>query len=121
LKVDNFIYFFTVCGFFIGLSFTILSFNEAEDIVLYTLEITLFFYLLVHFVTAFFVDIKNFSQKIFNKKGYEEVADYFIHELEDREKNIQTVLGFINRMNKEMKSEKSNKLSASPTPKRSVQ
>jgi len=44
VKSENFIYFFTISGFFIGLAFSILNFSEPEEILFYTLEITLVFY-----------------------------------------------------------------------------
>ncbi len=96
---NNFIYFFTVCGFFIGLIFTILNFSMPEDIILYTAEITLFFYLFIHVVIMNFVDIKRFGVSLFNKKEYEEVSEYFISELDTREKRMDSLLLEVEKMN----------------------
>ncbi len=93
MRIENFIYFFTISGFFIGLIFSIINFNAPENILFYTLLITLFFYLLIHLIVANTLDIKNISKKIFNKEKYEEVSDYFIYELENREEKINLLVG----------------------------
>lgn len=111
IRPENFIYFFTVCGFFIGLMFSIINFNQPENIVLYTAEITLFFYLFIHIVIMNFVDIRKFGDTIFNKKEYEEVSEYFISELDVREKKMDNILLNIEKMNE--KYEKSIKGSIS--------
>ncbi len=113
---NNFIYFFTVCGFFIGLIFTIINFNAPEDILLYTAEITLFFYLFIHVAIMNFVDIKRFGISLFNKKEYEEISEYFITELDSREKRMDSLLLEVEKMNiryeKESKNAKELKLDA---------
>jgi glucan phosphoethanolaminetransferase (alkaline phosphatase superfamily) len=105
---NNFIYFFTVCGFFIGLIFTIINFSMPEDIVLYTAEITLFFYLLIHVAIMNFVDIKRFGITLFNKKEYEEVSEYFISELDSREKRMDALLLEVEKMNIKYEQESKN-------------
>ena len=104
---NNFIYFFTVCGFFIGLIFTIINFSMPEDIILYTAEITLFFYLFIHVIIMNFVDIKRFTVSIFNKKEYEELSEYFVSELDSREKRMDALLLEVEKLN--MKYEKESK------------
>ncbi|MBL0686435.1 MAG: hypothetical protein JJV95_06540 [Sulfurospirillum sp.] len=113
---DNFIYFFTVCGFFIGLIFSIINFTLPENILLYTLEITFFFYLLAHISVINFMDAKDFGLKLFDKKEYEKISDYFGIELDNREKAMDALLLEIEKMNKEhteeFKNEKEPKLNA---------
>ncbi len=99
MKIENFIYFFTICGFFIGLIFSIINFNDPMYILFYTLLITLFFYLLIHLSIANFLDIKNLSKEIFDKSKYEEASDYFIYELESREKRIKTLVNVVENIN----------------------
>jgi hypothetical protein len=70
-----------------------------EDIILYTAEITLFFYLFIHVVIMNFVDIKRFGVSLFNKKEYEEVSEYFISELDTREKRMDSLLLEVEKMN----------------------
>ena len=99
ISPNNFIYFFTVCGFFIGLIFTIINFTMPEDIILYTAETTLFFYLFIHVAIMNFVDIKRFGVSLFNKKEYEEASEYFISELDFREKRMDALLLEVEKMN----------------------
>jgi len=114
ISPNNFIYFFTVCGFFIGLIFTIINFSMPEDIVLYTAEITLFFYLFIHVIIMNFIDIKRFGISLFNKKEYEEVSEYFISELDTREKRMDALLLEVEKMNikyeQELKNQKKQKV-----------
>ncbi len=99
VKSENFIYFFTISGFFIGLAFSILNFSEPEEILFYTLEITLVFYLIIHLAIMNFFDLERMSTFIFNKKEHENIGDYFIHELENREKVMENLLSSIENMN----------------------
>ena len=99
IRPENFIYFFTVCGFFIGLIFSVINFIQPEDIILYTAAITLFFYLFIHVVVMNFVDIRRFGLELFNKKEYEEVSEYFVSELDVREKKMDSLLLSIEKMN----------------------
>ena len=108
ISPNNFIYFFTVSGFFIGLIFSIINFTLPENIVLYTAEITLFFYLFIHIVIMNFVDIKRFGVSLFNKKEYEEVSEYFISELDIREKRMDALLLEVERMNIKYEHESKN-------------
>jgi len=105
---NNFIYFFTVCGFFIGMIFTIINFSMPEDIILYTAEITLFFYLFIHIVIMNFVDIKRFGVSLFNKKEHEDISDYFVVQLEDREKRMDALLLEVEQINTEYEQELKN-------------
>jgi len=109
LRVENFIYFFTVCGFFVGLVFSIANFNDPMYVVFYTFLITLFFYLLIHLSIASFLDIKKtMSLNLFNKKKYEEVSDYFVYELEKREGKLGTLIETVNKLNRKKHVEASN-------------
>jgi hypothetical protein len=47
---------------------------------------------------ASFLDIKNLSKNIFDKNKYEEVSDYFIYELENREQKINSLVNVIEKM-----------------------
>jgi len=47
------------------------------------------------------LDIKSLSKNIFDKKKYEEVSDYFIYELENREKKINSLVNVIENINME--------------------
>lgn len=92
MRSENIIYFITVCGFFIGFMFCIINMDEAIDILFYTLEITLFFYLLAHVAVMNFIDVNFAHTKIFNQKEYEDVSSYFVHEIEERENRMGILL-----------------------------
>lgn len=100
IRAENFIYFFTVSGFFIGLIFSVMNFSMPENILLYTGGITLFFYLFVHIVVMNFVDARHFGSSLFNKREYEEVSEYFVTELDGREKRMDSLLIDLDNMNK---------------------
>ncbi len=108
MKIERFIYFFTVSGFFIGLSFSILNFSEAEEIVIYTLEITLFFYLFIHLILVYFVDSNGKLKKVFHKEYYEKNIDDYIYEIEEREKNINSLIEDIEKNDSNLKQEAGN-------------
>jgi len=108
VKLERFIYFFTVSGFFIGLSFSILNFSTAEEIVLYTLEITLFFYLFIHLVLVYFVDSNGKLKNVFDKDYYEKNIDDYIYEIEEREKHINSLIEDIETKNSNLKQEAGN-------------
>ena len=70
-----------------------------EDIILYTVAITLFFYLFIHVAIMNFIDIKPFEVSFFDKKEHEEVSEYFISKLDLREKRMDTLLLEVKKMN----------------------
>lgn len=92
MRAENFIAFFTVCGFFIGLMFVTLKVDEPIEMMIYTFLITFFFYLLIHIVIMNYIDVRNIFKGHFNKHEYEESADYLITELSVREKRIESML-----------------------------
>jgi len=100
-RPENFIYFFTACGFFVGLIFSVINFIQPEDILVYTGLVTLFFYLFIHIVIMNFVDIQRFGKAFFNKDEYEEISEYFVSELDSREKRMDAILLEVDKMNKE--------------------
>ena len=110
LQTENFIYFFTVCGFFIGLMFSILNFSDPGDILLYCSGITLFFYLFIHVVVINFIEFSMYSKMIFDKKEHENISDYFIRELDIRESKLDSMLLDLDNMDKkQMNLNKINK------------
>jgi hypothetical protein len=77
----------------------VLNFSEPEEILFYTLEITLVFYLIIHVAVMNFFDFDRLSTFIFDKKDHERIGDYFIQELENREKVMDSLLSSIDNMN----------------------
>jgi len=92
LRSENYVAFFTVCGFFIGMIFSMVKFDEALNFLLSTLTITLFFYLFVHIVLIFFLSAKEIEDNLFNTKDYESISNEQIAEIKEREDKITTLL-----------------------------
>ncbi|MCR6577090.1 hypothetical protein CINS5906_05465 [Campylobacter insulaenigrae] len=92
MRPENFVAFFTVCGFFIGLMFTIVNISDAVEILVYTCLITFVFYVLIHIVIMIFVDIHKIGGRHFNKEKYETENNKFITELASREKKMDYLL-----------------------------
>ena len=95
MRAENFIAFFTVCGFFIGVVFTILKVSEPIEILVYTLIITLFFYLIIHVVIMNYVDVRRTMKRFFDKERHEEIAEYLISELAVREKRMDNIMAIV--------------------------
>jgi hypothetical protein len=89
---DNFISFFTVCGFFVGLMFSVFNALGPFELLMYTFGITLFFYLFIHIVVMNFMDVHQAGKRLFDHRQYEEISAYFIHELQEREKRMETLI-----------------------------
>lgn len=92
MRAENFIAFFTVCGFFIGVVFVMLKMHDPIDMLVYTMIITLFFYLLTHIVIMNYIDVRRTLKQFFDKARHEEVADYLISELAIREKRMENIM-----------------------------
>jgi hypothetical protein len=91
---ENFVYFITVQGFFVGIIFGVLKSLDAEGLILYTFFITIFFYLFSHIVVAFY--FKTIVGKIyfFPKERHEKDLDIFVREINKREKSIDSAIKF---------------------------
>ncbi|ELK8542583.1 hypothetical protein Q6T14_001403 [Campylobacter jejuni] len=103
MRPENYVAFFTVCGFFIGLAFSIISIDEAFDILIFTCFITFMFYVFVHIVIMNFIDVKKISGRIFNKHDYEKTSNNIINDLVIREKKMDIILEKLNEEREELK------------------
>ncbi len=102
MENENFIYFSTVSGFFIGIIYSILKNFEFSDFLFTTFLLTAVFYLISIAGMAFFVkylDIKKFQ--FFNKNTIDEVLNIQIKELEKNENFIYENYQFIKQIDKE--------------------
>lgn len=106
LKTEHFIAFFTTCGFFIGLIFVIVKIEKPVEFVLYTLLVTLFFYLVIHIIVIGYVDADKLAKQYFDKRKYEDINDYLISELSVREKRLESIVD-IDQINKMMMKKQS--------------
>lgn len=87
---ENFVYFFTVQGFFVGIVFGILKSFDAEGLLLYTFFITTFFYLFSHIIIAFYFKTIAMKSYGFPKEVHEKHLDIIVREINKREKLIDT-------------------------------
>ncbi|ASM39783.1 hypothetical protein CSPB12327_01475 [Campylobacter sp. RM12327] len=93
MKADNFIAFFTTCGFFIGVMFVIIKIQDPVEIVVYTLLITFFFYLVIHLAIMNYIKVSKQTFNIFfNKEKHEEINEKLIAELSMRERKMENIL-----------------------------
>ncbi|MDY0121893.1 MAG: hypothetical protein RBR54_08100 [Sulfurimonas sp.] len=87
---ENFVYFFTVQGFFIGIVFGILKSFDAEGLLVYTFFITIFFYLFSHIIIALYYRTITAKAYNFPKDQHEKELDMFVKEINKREKIIDS-------------------------------
>lgn len=85
---ENFVYFFTVQGFFVGIIFGILKSLDANGLFMYTFVITAFFYLFSHFIIALYYRTITVRATYFPKDAHEKDLDFFVKEINKREKII---------------------------------
>lgn len=88
MRGSNFVSFFTVQGFFIGLIFGILKSSTAESFLGFTLLITVFFYLFAHLCVGFYFQTLGIKTHPFPKHSHERNLDAFIREINKREQFI---------------------------------
>ena len=89
---ENFVYFFTVQGFFIGVIFGILKSFDAEGLLVYTFFITTFFYLFSHIIIALYFKTVIGKSTYFPKDQHEKELDLFVKEINKREKIIDSAV-----------------------------
>ncbi len=87
---ENFVYFFTVLGFFVGTIFGILKSFDAAGLLTYTFLITTFFYLFSHVIIAFYYRTIVVKAYNFPKERHEVELDMFVKEINKREKLIDS-------------------------------
>ena len=89
---ENFVYFFTVQGFFVGIIFGILKSFDAEGLLTYTFFITIFFYLFSHIIIALYYRTITAKAYNFPKENHEKELDLFVKEINKREKLIDSAV-----------------------------
>lgn len=87
---ENFVYFFTVQGFFVGIIFGVLKSFDAEGLFVYTFLITAFFYLFSHVIIALYYRTVSGKAYNFPKDQHERELDLFVREINKREKIIDS-------------------------------
>lgn len=111
MRAENFIYFLTVCGFFIGIMFSILVEIEPAMVLWTTISITAVFYMIGLASSAYFIkyiDIK--AAYTLNKDYYEEQLDKARGQIEKREAYIRDSTRFIRMLEEEILQKKDGEL-----------
>ena len=89
---ENFVYFFTVQGFFVGIIFGILKSFDANGLFIYTFFITAFFYLFSHVIIALYYKTLVARSYKFPRDRHEKELDFFVKEINKREKLIDSAI-----------------------------
>lgn len=98
LKIDNFLSFAIVNGFFIGLILSIIKFDSAEMIAIFTFFVTVSFYLIFMLASAFYIRYFNVQSRTINKYRHDDTLEFFNREFEKREKITDKVREFMRNM-----------------------
>jgi len=102
MKTENFIYFSTVSGFFIGIIFGIIKDLDAFNFLWSVILLTSIFYILSLASISFFIKYTTFKQNIFfNKEEIEIVVNSQIKELEKKEDFIYENYKFLKKFEAE--------------------
>jgi hypothetical protein len=89
MREENFIAFWTVFGFFVGLLVGFGSQNDPFDILTAVLLILFFFYMMAHVSVAMFVRFMEFGKVHFEKEAYDRKLDHFYNQLLQRERELE--------------------------------
>ena len=115
LKMDIFLSFAIVNGFFIRLLLSFLKFDEPEMIVAWTLVSTIGFYLITLVSVSFFVKFVDEQERATKKPSYNATLEEYIQEFDKREKIANKIRGFLRTMEKTMREEEEEKYATSKT------
>ncbi len=96
MRSENYVAFFTVCGFFIGLIFSLVKADDILDLLFYTISITLFFHMFIHVVFVKFILPNETFRIAFDKQEHEALVKEQVQALKEREDHITTLIKSIN-------------------------
>lgn len=91
MRSENFVYFFTVWGFFVGFIVSIFKSDAPEELIYYTLLVTIFFYLFSHLIVAFYFRTSTQKIYLFPKESHESKLDHYVLEIIKREKLVDSI------------------------------
>ncbi|ANV97613.1 hypothetical protein BBW65_01790 [Helicobacter enhydrae] len=98
MRSDNFISLAIVGGFFLGLIFGFIAFDDGGLVVLSTIIITSIFYLIAVLSTSAFYWFVDFETQKFSKKRLEHNLEYYIEQFQHREKELEHILDYIKKI-----------------------
>ena len=90
MLASNFVSFFTVQGFFIGVVFGLLKSDSADGLLSYTFLITIFFYLFSHLIVGFYFRTLSIKTYNFSRNKHESDLDRIVKEINKRERVIDS-------------------------------
>ena len=99
MKVENFMNFSMVVGFFVGIFFAFLNFDSIIEIVFSAIVINFIIYAVVSFSASMFMQYFEFKQKSFAKRSYDEILDYYVSEIQKKDEKMEDILAEIGNIN----------------------
>lgn len=107
IRAENFIYFLSACGFFIGLVFSVLADIEPAMVLWTVVSITAIFYMIGLATSAFFIrEIEIKAGYSLDSNYYEEQLDKAREKIEKRERYLRDASKFIKVLEEELMSKK---------------
>lgn len=103
MQPNNFIFFFTVQGFMLGIVFGLLNTKTPEGLLFLAITITVVFYLFAHVSVAMYIKFVAAREQYFPKSDYEIVLDKYANEVAKRESIVNSAYDFIEALQKEHK------------------
>ncbi len=98
MRSENFVAFFTISGFFIGLSFSLVKSQSITEFILFLMIITFFFYLFIHLVLIFFFSVEPNIKDSFNKAESESLINLQVKQLHEKESVINEITSSIKEL-----------------------
>ncbi|WP_104682117.1 hypothetical protein [Helicobacter felis] len=95
MKVENFVNFSIVGGFFIGLILSLIKFDEPEYVLFGTLVSTAGFYMIMLLFASIFMNFIYPRKKFLNKADLERRLTHFNKEFVEREREVETLLKYV--------------------------
>jgi hypothetical protein len=103
VRTENFIYFLTVCGFFIGLLFSLLSDIESIKMVWSTIAITVVFYILSLAASGYFIKVSELrTAYTLGQDVYDMQLSKAINQIERRESFLRDSQRYIRDLEEEL-------------------
>jgi len=105
VKTENFIYFITACGFFIGLIYSVLFYTDPIFIVWGTITVTIIFYVISLAASGFFIKSSTLKPSYSLKSdSYDVQLSKAMMQIERREKFLRDTRRYIEDLEQELYS-----------------
>jgi hypothetical protein len=98
MRVENFMNFSMVAGFFIGVFFAFFNFESVIEIIFATILVNFIVYAVVTYSASLFMKYFQFQQKTFAKKSYDDILDYYVNEIKVKDRKLNEVLSLIEEL-----------------------